>query len=126
MDTRSKILTVAAASALEPARPLLLVSGHFDILRAEQARFLANARTRTQAQTLAVVVRPLAGERLSVAARAEMAASLAVVDYVFIAANEDLDELSSSLQPIETIHLEESDTNRVRQLIEHVHRRQSG
>jgi len=49
-----------------------------------------------------------------------------VVDYVFIAANEDLDELSSSLQPIETIHLEESDTNRVRQLIEHVHRRQSG
>jgi bifunctional ADP-heptose synthase (sugar kinase/adenylyltransferase) len=126
VDTRTKILTAAAAAALEPARPLLLVTGWFDILRAELARYLEEERQRTQAQTLAVVVRPLPGERLPAAARAEMAAALRVVDYVFIGGNEDLDGLLGSLQPIETIRLEEADATRVRQLIEHVHRQQSG
>jgi glycerol-3-phosphate cytidylyltransferase-like family protein len=125
MDTRTKILTPDAAPALEPTRPLLLVTGCFDILRADLARELAEARQRTQAQTLAVVVQPWAPEILPLAARAEMAAALRVVDYVFIAQDEDLDSLASSLQPIEIIHLEEADSRRRRQLIEHVKRRQS-
>jgi len=122
VDTRTKILTASAIAALDPARPLLLVSGYFDILRAEAVRELADARQRTGAQTLVAVVWPLAGEHLSLEARAEMAASLRVIDYVLIARTEDLDGLAATLQPVETIHLEEPDLRRVRQLMEHVRR----
>jgi bifunctional ADP-heptose synthase (sugar kinase/adenylyltransferase) len=123
MDTRTKILTPAAAAALDPPRPVLLATGRFDILRLEAARALAEARRRTAAQTLVVVVRPFAGELAPLAARAEMAAALRVVDYVVPAENEAVDGLAASLQPTEIISLEEADADRVRQLIEHVHRR---
>ena len=125
MDTRTKILTPALAAALDPARPLLLVTGHFDILRAELVRELSEARRRAGAQTLIAVVQPMAGELAPVASRAEMAAALRVVDYVLIAGNEDLNNLAASLQPIEIVRLEETDARRTRQLIEHVQRRQS-
>ena len=125
MDTRTKILNPGSLDARQPLRPLLLVTGYFDILRAELALELEEARRRTQAQTLVVLVQPWAGETLPQAARAEMAAALRVVDYVLIAEKEDLDSLTGSLQPIETIRLEEADAPRARQLIEHVHRRQS-
>jgi bifunctional ADP-heptose synthase (sugar kinase/adenylyltransferase) len=125
VDTRTKILTPALAAALDPARPLLLVTGHFDILRAELVRELSEARRRAGAQTLIAVVQPMAGELAPVASRAEMAAALRVVDYVLIAGNEDLNNLAASLQPIEIVRLEEADARRTRQLIEHVQRRQS-
>ena len=123
MNTRTKILTPAAFAALDPPRPVLLVTGRFDILRVELARDMAAARRRTAAQSLVVVVRPLEGELAPLAARAEMAAALRVVDYVLIAENGDLDSLAAVLQPIEMISLEEADAERTRQLIEHVHRR---
>ena len=125
MDTRTKILTADAVAALQPARPLLLVTGYFDILRAEHARDLAEARERTGAQSVLAMVLPLAGEMLPQAARAEMVAALRVVDYVFIADSEDPESLAGSLQPVETLRLEGADARRTRQLIEHVHRRQS-
>jgi bifunctional ADP-heptose synthase (sugar kinase/adenylyltransferase) len=122
VDTRTKILTPAALAALGPPRPVLLATGRFDILRVEMARDLAAARERTGAQSLVAVVRPLEGELAPLHARAEMAAAIRVVDYVFIAENEDLDRLAATLQPIEIINLEEAETHRVRQLIEHVQR----
>jgi glycerol-3-phosphate cytidylyltransferase-like family protein len=125
MDTRTKILTADAAAQLQPERPLLLVSGYFDILRAEHARDLAEARERAGAHSVLVVVLPLSGETLPQAARAEMVAALRMVDYVFIAESERLESLAGSLQPVETVRLEEADARRTRQLIEHVHRRQS-
>ena len=125
MDTRTKILTSAAAAALEPARPLLLVTGYFDILRAEHARSLTEARERTGAQSVLAVVRPLAAEIVPQAARAEMVAALRVVDYVLPAENDDWESVAGALQPVETVRLEEADARRTRQLIEHVHRRQS-
>ncbi len=125
MNTRTKILTRAALAAVDPPRPVLMVAGRFDILRVDLARDLAGARGRTAARSLVVVVRPLEGELAPPAARAEMAAALRVVDYVFIAENEDVDSLAAIVQPIEIINLEEADTERVRQLIEHVHRQQS-
>ena len=125
MDTRTKILTPAAFAALDPPRPVLLVTGRFDILRLETARHLAAARARTQAGCLVAAVRPLADAQATLAARAQMAAALRVVDYVLLAENGDLDSLSASLQPIEIISLEEADAHRTRQLIEHVHHRQS-
>jgi hypothetical protein len=125
MDTRTKIVTPAALAALNPPRPLLLTAARFDVLRVELARDLAAARQRTGARTLVAVVRPLAGELAPLAARAELAAALRVVDYVLLAPNDDLDGLSASLQPIEILNLEDADAQRIRQLIEHVHRRQS-
>jgi len=105
-------------------RPILLVTGRFEILRLELVRELTEARRRAQAQTLIAVVRPLDGERVPLAARAELAAALRVIDYVLILENEDLDSLAAHFQPVEIIHLEEADLRRTRQLIEHVHRRQ--
>jgi glycerol-3-phosphate cytidylyltransferase-like family protein len=125
VDTRTKILTVAAAAALEPARPLLLVTGAFDVLRAEQARDLTEARERTGAKSVLVVVLPPANEIFPLAARAEMVAALRMVDYVLPAENDDWEGLAGPLHPVETVRLEEADRRRTRQLIEHVHRRQS-
>jgi hypothetical protein len=123
VNTRNKILIPAAASTLQLVRPLLLVTARFEILRAELVRELAEARRRAQAKTVIAVVRPLAGERVPRAARAELAAALRVIDYVLILKNEDLDSLAATLQPAEIIHLEESDLRRTQQLIERVQRR---
>jgi bifunctional ADP-heptose synthase (sugar kinase/adenylyltransferase) len=125
VNTRSKIVTPDAVAGLDPARPLLLVAGYFDILQVELVRELAQARQRTGALTLVAAVLPLDGERVPLAERAEMTAALRVVDYVLTIETEDLDRLAASLQPIETIRLEEADRRRARQLIEHVQRRQS-
>jgi bifunctional ADP-heptose synthase (sugar kinase/adenylyltransferase) len=120
VNTRCKILTLAAVPAMQ--RPVLLVTGRFEILRAELVRELAEARRRTGAQTLIAVVRPLDDERVALAARAELAAALRVIDYVLILENEPLDSLADTFQPAEIIHLEEADLRRTWQLIEHVHR----
>ena len=125
VDTRSKILSVTNAVSLQPARPLVLVTGHFDVLRAAHARELAEIRTRTGAATLLVVVVPLAGELLDQRSRAELVAALRMVDYVLTADHEGLAEISRALQPLETVSQEPADALRTRQLIEHVHRRPS-
>jgi len=120
LDTRTKILTPGALASLDLARPLLLATGRFDILRAEAARTLAETRSRAQAQCLVVVIRPLEGELAPIAARAEMAAALRAVDYVAVLADEPLENLAAALRPDETISLDEADDGRIRQLIEHV------
>jgi len=125
VDTRDKILTPPALAALHPPRPLLIAAGRFDILRAETARELAAARSRTGAASLLAVIRPVADELAPLAARAEMAAALRVIDYVFIAETGDLASLPAVLEPVEILNLEEADARRIRQLIEHVHSRQS-
>jgi hypothetical protein len=125
VDTRTKILTPSALAELEPPRPLLLAIGRFDILRVEMARELAAARRRTGAASLLAVVRQLSDELAPLDARAELAAALRVIDYVFAAADGDLTSLAAVLQPIEIMNLEEAETRRKRQLIEHVHSRQS-
>lgn len=122
MDTRDKILTPAGALALP--RPLVVVKGYFDLLRAAHARELGEIRRRTSAATLLVVVLPLDHSVLPLAARAELAAALRMVDYVLPGDCEDLDRLVSSLHPAEIVSLEAADLCRARQLIEHVHRRQ--
>lgn len=125
MDTRSKILTAEGARSLSPARPLVVVKGYFNLLRAEPARELAEIRRRTGAAALLAVVMPLAGGLLPLRARAELAAALRVIDYVLPGDCEDWNELVSLLHPAETVSLEDADMRRARQLIEHVHRRQT-
>ena len=125
VDTRNKILTSAAAVALTPPRPLVVVKGYFDLLRAEHVRSLDEIRRRTSAATLLAVVLPLDHSVLALAARAELVAALRMVDYVLLGDCEDLDRLVSLLGPAETVSLEDADMRRARQLIEHVHRRQN-
>jgi hypothetical protein len=125
MDTRTKILTATDLAALDPPRPLLVVTARFDVLRAAMVQELAAALGRSGANSLLALVRPLPDELAPIAARAEMAASLRVVDYVFIAENGDLSSLPATLQPVEIVSLEEADAARIRQLIENVHSRQS-
>lgn len=119
MDTRSKILTLAAALELRP--PVAVATGYFDVLRAEHARELARMRHHP----LLVIVLPLANEILSLPARAELVAALRVVDYVVTADHGDADRLIESLEPVEFVRMEAADRSRARQLIEHVHRRQT-
>jgi glycerol-3-phosphate cytidylyltransferase-like family protein len=119
VDTRSKILTLAAALELRP--PIAIATGYFDVLRAEDARELGRVRHHP----LLVVVLPLANEILSLSARAEMVAALRVVDYVVTADDGDVERLVSELQPVEFVRLETAEARRTSQLIEHVHRRQT-
>ena len=123
MDTRAKILTLAAALELRP--PLAVVTGYFDLLRAEDARELAAVRHHP----LLVVVLPLANPILPQRARAELVAALRVVDYVVTVDDGGVQRLVESLEPVEFVRLEAAEARRsalwAGQLIEHVHRRQS-
>jgi bifunctional ADP-heptose synthase (sugar kinase/adenylyltransferase) len=122
MDTRSKILTLAAALELRPA--VTIVSGTFDVLRAGHARELAAIRNRSQTPLL-VVVLPAEKEVMPQEARAKMVAALRMVDYVVIADAAELNRLIDVLRPAEVARLEAADAHRLNRLIEHVHRRQS-
>ena len=122
VDTRTKIVTAADLEKLHFARPLLVATGRFDVLRTEAAQALTAARARTGAASLLVALRPLADALAPMEARAEMAAALRMVDYVFVVPNGDWPASVASLQPIEIVDLEEADAERIRQLIEHVRR----
>jgi hypothetical protein len=116
MDTRTKILTAEAAP-----RACTVVTGAFDLVFAEDARELAGIRASHPGRPLLVVVLPLSGELLPRRARAELVAALRVVDYVVIADDAAL----ASLEPAHLVRLEAAQAIRQRQLMEHVHRRQT-
>jgi hypothetical protein len=115
MDTRTKIVGAAAVPA-----GATVVTGTFDVVRAEDAREL-----EAIGRPLAVVVLPLDGELLSQRARAELAAGLRMVDYVLIADDSHPESLLALLRPARVVRLEAVHAARKRQLMEHVHRRQT-
>jgi bifunctional ADP-heptose synthase (sugar kinase/adenylyltransferase) len=118
MDTRSKILTPAAARRL-PAS-LAVATGHFEILRAGLLGELREARERAAGAALVAVVLPLANGAQDQRARAELAAGLRLVDYVVIAGEEDPRALVDSLKPVATVRLEEAEARRARELRDQV------
>jgi bifunctional ADP-heptose synthase (sugar kinase/adenylyltransferase) len=120
VDTRIKILSADAVP-----RAATVVTGTFDVIRAGDARELAAIRARTPTRPLVVVVLPLPGELLPQRARAELVAALRMVDYVLITNDGHPDALLASLQPAELVRLEAVHADRKRQLMEHVHRRQT-
>ena len=120
MDTRSKIVNAEAAP-----RACTVVTGAFDVLLAADARELAEIRASHPGRPLLVVVLPLADPLLPRRARAELAAALRMVDYVVIADDAATDALLAALQPAQLVRLEEAQAVRKRQLMEHVHRRQT-
>jgi hypothetical protein len=120
MDTRTKILNAEAAP-----RGCTVVAGAFDPVLAEDARELAGIRASHPDRPLLVVVLPLPGELLPRRARAELVAALRMVDYVVTADDAAPDAMLSSLEPAYLVRLEEAQAVRKRQLMEHVHRRQT-
>jgi bifunctional ADP-heptose synthase (sugar kinase/adenylyltransferase) len=130
VDTRSKILTGEAARERWggarglPGRPAIVVTGFFDVLRAEQIHELRAAREGAAGPLLAIVL-PRAGELLEQRARAEMAAALRMVDYVVAADEAGAECLIASLQPAAVLRMEDADARRAAQLIEHVRQRQT-
>ena len=125
VDTRSKILTPAAARALEAPHPLVVVEAAFDILRAEEIHELDEIRRRTGARCLLARVRNAPFTLLPLKSRAELAAALRVIDYVLPGESTDWSGIVSSLAPDEIISLVDAETRRARGLIEHVRQRQN-
>ena len=121
MDTRSKIVTSADSLPC----PFIVVSGYFDVLRAEHVREFEDVRRRTANRPRVVVVLPCQGELLSQPARAELVAAVRMVDYVLIADHDDLSRIIERLEPAEVVRLEEADRRRTVRLIEHVQRGQT-
>jgi hypothetical protein len=120
MDTRTKIVTAEAAP-----RACTVVTGTFDPVLAQDTRELAEIHAGHLDGPLLVVVLPLPGELLPQGARAELAAALRMVDYVVTAPNATTDALLATLEPIHLVRLEGAQAVRKRQLMDHVHRRQS-
>jgi bifunctional ADP-heptose synthase (sugar kinase/adenylyltransferase) len=124
LDTRSKILTLEAARALQVPR-LTVVTGYFDLMRAAHICELETVRRRTGAGAMLAAVLPWDDAVLSQRARAEMTAALRMLDYVVAIDRSDLSSLIEALRPADVVHLDAADARRNRELIDHVHRRLS-
>jgi hypothetical protein len=124
LDTREKILDLTTALAISEnwrrnGVHWKLVAGYFDVLTPDHVRDLQSHRNPLMA---AVLDPPDA--LLPAQARAELAASLRVIDYVLLlGGSEHLEAAIQELQPIEIVHDETADRRRRQALIEHVHRR---
>jgi bifunctional ADP-heptose synthase (sugar kinase/adenylyltransferase) len=120
MDTRTKILSLEAAP-----RACTVVTGTFDPVLAGDARQLAEIRASQPDRPLLVVVLPLPEGLLPQRARAELVAALRMVDYVVTADDAAPHALLATLEPARLVRLEGAQAVRKRQLMEHVHSRQT-
>jgi hypothetical protein len=111
VDTRTKIVTAAEAERLA-ASGATVVSGYFDPLMASQAQRLSELK-RDGVPLLVLIATP-PQPILQASARAELVASLRVVDHVA--------ELANGLQA--QTRLEPEDSRHLERLVEHVHSRQ--
>ena len=105
------------------AGPLAVVTGYFDVLRAEHARELAAIRRRSGDSSLLAIVLPCPGEILDIHARSRMVAALRVVDYVLVAAEPECETLLAELRPRAVIHLEADDVRRNREIVDRIRSR---
>jgi len=128
MDTREKIIDLSRAAEIAAARrrqgePVKLVAGYFDVLTPDHVRrFRELADGRVIMAAVLDPPDPLLGPR----ARAELAAALSMIDYVFPLDGADFEQALEMIQPGEVVREEVADRRRSRALIEHVHRRQRG
>jgi hypothetical protein len=124
MDTRAKIIDLASAARLRrPGVRLRLVAGYFDVLTPDLVRRLGSLSDG--AQLMAVVLDP-PDPLLPSRARAELAASLSVIDYVLLLPDVGLDRALEEIRPDEVVREDMADGKRSQVLIEHVHQRQRG
>ncbi|MGA2590889.1 MAG: hypothetical protein ABSH32_13300 [Bryobacteraceae bacterium] len=127
MDTRTKIITPEDAAALAHGdRPAVLVTGHFDVLLAAHVRELARVRDGLPDAVLLVALAIPEEPVLDARARAEMVAALAMIDYVVSLEDRQMRSLLAAFPAEHVVRLEAAHEQRRRELIQHVHRRQSG
>lgn len=121
VDTRTKILSPAEAAGLGPA---VVVTGCFDPLLAGHARRMAEL-ARAGAALVVVLLdpqRPLLPAR----ARAELAASLAAVNWVVLPGAEDPGQVIRLLKPLAVYREETAERERTQALIQRVWERRAG
>jgi hypothetical protein len=126
LDTRGKIVdlaqagTIAAGWRSRGAR-WKLVAGYFDVLTADHVRAM---RALADGTPLMAAVLDPPDPLLPSGARAELAASLGMLDYVLLLEGSALEQALAELRPDEVVRAEIADGRRSAALIEHVHRRQ--
>jgi bifunctional ADP-heptose synthase (sugar kinase/adenylyltransferase) len=128
MDTRRKIVDLPEAARIaaglrEKGARLKLIAAYFDVLTPDHAR---RFRALGDGQPMMVAVLDPPDPLLAPRARAELAAALAVVDYVLLLEDSTLEQALEQIRPDEVIREEIADRRRSQALIEHVHRRQRG
>jgi hypothetical protein len=122
MDTREKIIDLASAARLQrDGARLKVVIGSFDVLTPDLVRRL---KSLSGGRRLIAVVLDPPNPLLPAQARAELAASLSVIDYVLLAPGAGLEKALEQIQPDEVVREDLADGKRSQTLIEHVHRRQ--
>jgi bifunctional ADP-heptose synthase (sugar kinase/adenylyltransferase) len=126
MDTRTKIVDLPAAAAIAArlrsgGARLKLVAGYFDVLTPDEVRRM---RSLSDGQQLMIAVLDPPNPLLPARARAELAASLSMVDYVLALPGAGLEQALEQIRPDEVVREEAAGTQRLQALIEHVHRRQ--
>jgi len=102
VDTRNKIVTAAAAPS-----GAVWVAGLFDVLRTGHVRQLQEIREQASCAPVVAAILPSPDALMDIAARARMAASLRMVDYVVITDAEELHGVFDRLRPVRVVRLEE-------------------
>jgi len=126
VDTRTKIITAAQARELARGLPnTALATGYFDIVLAAHVGDLERVRESLPEVVLFVGLGTPRQPLLEAHARAELVAALAVVDYVVSLEDWELENLLAAFPEDRIIRLEVAHEQRMRELIQHVHRRQS-
>ena len=126
LDTRIKIISAEAARTLaRSGRAVVLVTGHFDVLLAAHVRELAREREKSPEALLVVAPTLPAQPVLDARARIEMVAALGMVDYVVSLEEAQIESLLAAFAAGRIVRLEAAHQQRLRELIQHVQRRQS-
>jgi bifunctional ADP-heptose synthase (sugar kinase/adenylyltransferase) len=126
VDTRTKIITPEEACALARGpQNAALATGHFDVLLAAHVRELGRVRDSLPDAVLLVALGTPDEPLLDARARAEMVAALAMVDYVVSLEDRQMESLLAAFSAERIVRLEAAHQQRMRELIQHVHRRQS-
>ncbi len=116
MDTRSKIVSLEEAAARASGTGTTVLLSHFDVLTAERVRQVKTLAL--DAGLMIAVISEVPGSLLPVAARAELAASLAMVDLVVIT-----EEPLAHFPAARFVDDREMDSARTTRLTEHVQQR---
>jgi len=125
LDTRTKIIPLEHACALvRGERPVTVVTGSFDVLLAGHVRELDAARANAPDAILLVAVTTPEPPLLAARARAEMVAALGMVDYVVVLDHHEM-EFLKAFPADRIVRLEVAHADRLRELKQHVERRQS-
>jgi bifunctional ADP-heptose synthase (sugar kinase/adenylyltransferase) len=126
VDTRTKIIKLEEACALaRDSQNAVLATGYFDVLLAAHAREFYRVREGLPDAVIFVALGTPEQPLLDVRARAEMVAALAMVDYVVSLEDRQMDSLLAAFRAEHIVRLEAAHEQRMRELIQHVHRRQS-